>query len=112
MRSAFAAAALLVITAACADQVTAPDATTATAKRSAEIVGSGVWAREITGSTGPGSRYAIFVPQDWNGDVVYYAHGIRPAAGSHRQNRRDNFQDHVRNTSEPQRAQGTPGRAG
>lgn len=80
MRSAFAAAALLVVTAACADQVTGPENVTADAKRSAEIVGSGVWAREITGSTGPGSQYAIFVPQDWNGDVVYYAHGIRPAA--------------------------------
>lgn len=78
MRSAFAVA-LLVVTAACADQVTAPETRTPDTRRSAEIVGSGVWAREITGSTGPGSQYGIFVPQNWNGDVVYYAHGIRPA---------------------------------
>lgn len=78
MRSAFAAAALLVATAACADLATAPAAPDSNAGPSAEIVGSGVWARQITGTTGPGSQYGIFVPQNWNGDVVYYAHGIRP----------------------------------
>jgi alpha-beta hydrolase superfamily lysophospholipase len=31
----------------------------------------------VTGETGPGSTYAFYVPNDWNGSVVYYAHGIR-----------------------------------
>ena len=41
---------------------------------------SSVWARQITGETGPGALYAFFVPNNWNGDVVYYAHGIVDAA--------------------------------
>lgn len=38
---------------------------------------SGPWARIVEGETGPGSLYRLHVPQDWNGDAVYYAHGIR-----------------------------------
>ena len=41
---------------------------------------SSVWSRQITGETGPGALYAFFVPTMWNGDVVYYAHGIVDAA--------------------------------
>ncbi len=41
---------------------------------------SGVWSRQITGETSPGALYAFFVPTNWNGDVVYYAHGIVDAA--------------------------------
>lgn len=36
--------------------------------------------RVITGDAGKGSLYAIHVPANWNGDVVFYAHGIKPAA--------------------------------
>lgn len=40
------------------------------------------WARIIEGATGPGSVYAIYVPpaDKWNGEAVFYAHGIRDAA--------------------------------
>ena len=41
---------------------------------------SGMWARVIQDSTGPGSVYAIYVPNAWNGDIVYYAHGFRDVA--------------------------------
>ena len=41
---------------------------------------SSVWKRQITGETGSGALYAFFVPSHWNGDVVYYAHGIVDAA--------------------------------
>jgi pimeloyl-ACP methyl ester carboxylesterase len=34
-----------------------------------------VWASQFVGETGPGSTYALFVPHDWNGDLVVYAHG-------------------------------------
>ena len=37
-----------------------------------------VWSSTVTGETGPGSQYALYMPTSWNGDVVYYAHGIRP----------------------------------
>jgi pimeloyl-ACP methyl ester carboxylesterase len=40
----------------------------------------GPWARIIEGTTGPGSRYALYIPREWNGDAVYYAHGFRDAA--------------------------------
>jgi hypothetical protein len=36
--------------------------------------------REIHGRVGQGSEYAIFVPDDWNGDLVLYTHGYIPAA--------------------------------
>jgi pimeloyl-ACP methyl ester carboxylesterase len=36
------------------------------------------WTNEITGSTADGAQYAIYVPSGWNGDVVFYAHGIIP----------------------------------
>lgn len=39
---------------------------------------SGPWARVVEGETGPGSLYALYIPRNWNGQAVYYAHGIRP----------------------------------
>ena len=39
---------------------------------------SGPWARVVEGETGPGSLYALYIPTNWNGDAIYYAHGIRP----------------------------------
>lgn len=63
-----------LILAGCAEQpLTAPNeiAVPGSAFRSARI---------ITGETGPGSQYAIQVPANWNGDVIYYAHGIRPTS--------------------------------
>jgi pimeloyl-ACP methyl ester carboxylesterase len=39
---------------------------------------SGPWARIVEGETGPGSLYALYIPAQWNGDAIYYAHGIRP----------------------------------
>ena len=35
------------------------------------------WAKIVEGQTGPTSVYALYVPRYWNGDAVYYAHGIR-----------------------------------
>jgi pimeloyl-ACP methyl ester carboxylesterase len=35
-----------------------------------------IWSAQITGVTGDGAEYGIFVPNDWKGDVVFYAHGI------------------------------------
>src|SRR6266704_1134201 len=41
-------------------------------------LGSGPWARVVEGETGPGSLYALYIPENWNGEAIYYAHGIRP----------------------------------
>ena len=79
--SAAALAAALSI-AACADQPTAPAAVAPTTGRAASRAvevnpTSGVWRSVITGETGPGAEYAFYVPNNWNQEVVYYAHGIR-----------------------------------
>jgi len=73
--------------AGCSEQtVTAPSAAsrpgvmTPPALAADLVSSSPVWARQITGQTGPGALYAFFVPANWNGDVVYYAHGIVDAA--------------------------------
>lgn len=36
-----------------------------------------LWAQIITGETGPGSSYQLYLPRQWNGTAVFYAHGIR-----------------------------------
>lgn len=41
---------------------------------------SDLWRSVVTGESGPGSLYAIYVPQNWNGDVIYFVHGILPPA--------------------------------
>jgi predicted esterase len=77
--------------AACGDQLTSlPETAPASnnallqmappAERANLISPSGVWTKQITGQTSSGALYAMFVPQSWNGDVVYYAHGIVDAA--------------------------------
>jgi len=78
---------LAVTLAGCAEQL--PTASVSNAKPSMIVPqalranlssASSVWSRQITGETGPGALYAFFVPTNWNGDVVYYAHGIVDAA--------------------------------
>ncbi len=36
-----------------------------------------IWERVITGETGPGSQYQLFLPRTWNGTAIFYSHGIR-----------------------------------
>jgi pimeloyl-ACP methyl ester carboxylesterase len=66
--------------AGCAEQSTAPSPSGAVAPTARTASSSGIWSTELTGVTGPGAQYAIYVPTNWNGDVVYYAHGIVDAA--------------------------------
>jgi pimeloyl-ACP methyl ester carboxylesterase len=72
-------AALAFVLAACADQ--SPVAPTRSASSSARRdvnPASLTWSQEITGTTADGAQYAIYVPAGWNGDAVFYAHGIIP----------------------------------
>ena len=48
-----------------------------TARNVTSETSSDLWASIITGETGPGSSYQLYMPQQWNGSTVYYAHGIR-----------------------------------
>ncbi|MFL5488461.1 MAG: hypothetical protein ACJ8AJ_08250 [Gemmatimonadaceae bacterium] len=41
------------------------------------IPASGPWAKVVQGETGPGSLYALYIPQNWNRQAIYFAHGIR-----------------------------------
>jgi pimeloyl-ACP methyl ester carboxylesterase len=36
-----------------------------------------LWARIVTGETGPGSSYQLYLPRQWNGTALFYAHGVR-----------------------------------
>lgn len=75
------ACATLVAT-GCADRSTtdpmAPPAPLAPRANVTSETSSDLWASIITGETGPGSLYAIYVPQQWKGDVIYFVHGIQP----------------------------------
>lgn len=65
--------------AACNEQLplAPPDLASHGASR-ALATSSSLWTQEITGVTADGAEYGIFVPAGWNGDVVFYAHGIVP----------------------------------
>jgi hypothetical protein len=38
---------------------------------------TGPWARIVEGKIGPGALYALYIPRTWNGDVVYFVHGVK-----------------------------------
>src|SRR5512142_123232 len=69
----------LLSIAACADSTPLEPSRFAPAGPSPTVTSSAVtWANQITGVTADGAQYAIFVPNGWNGDAVFYAHGIIP----------------------------------
>ena len=76
LRTLAACSALTI--AGCGDAPTqsAPSPDPVAARTPVEV--SGPWTRAVEGRTGPGSLYAIYVPLNWNGDVVYFMHGILP----------------------------------
>ena len=67
----------VALAAACADMLPTAPASPASGSSVAALPASGIWAEVRRGETGEGALYEIHVPVDWNGDVVYYAHGIR-----------------------------------
>lgn len=81
----------IMAVAACADQD--PLAPTASAFKKGTVIEptTGPWARIVEGETGPGSLYTIYVPRDWNGDAIFYAHGIRPPLAPITLDDQDNF---------------------
>src|SRR5689334_18172781 len=69
----------LVFAGACADQSPVAPTRAASSPARRDVSPSTLtWAKQITGTTADGAQYAIFVPVGWNGDVVFYAHGIIP----------------------------------
>ena len=64
--------------AACSTRDTALTAPSFAPNREVTSEGSSsLWSSIINGETGPGSMYALYMPRQWNGTVVFYAHGIR-----------------------------------
>jgi pimeloyl-ACP methyl ester carboxylesterase len=64
---------------ACADQSpVSPSVRAPIRASSVATASSSLWAKIVTGQTGPGSLYALYIPADWNGDAIYFAHGIVP----------------------------------
>ncbi|MES2524223.1 MAG: hypothetical protein V4617_16070 [Gemmatimonadota bacterium] len=60
----------------------APADVLAASRATVSMPADGPWAQVVTGETGPGSLYALYIPKEWNGDAVYVAHGFRDAPGS------------------------------
>lgn len=81
LQHALAAAAFLTAT-ACVDSenTTAPPRAARTPSfntTSVTELATGPWARIVDGQAGPGALYRLYIPRTWNGDAIYYAHGIR-----------------------------------
>ena len=83
-RRLIALAGSLMVLAGCADEtrILAPSTTTrrtdpTPAATVVSETSTDLWARAITGETGPGSQYRLYLPRNWNGSAVFYAHGIR-----------------------------------
>ena len=73
------AACSLLAVAACTDAApVAPVASPKPLATKSTVEPFGPWAQIVEGSTGPGSLYGIYVPNNWNGDVIYFVHGILP----------------------------------
>ena len=75
----FSVASLALVLAACADQspVAPTHGASMTARRDV-TTSSATWDKQLTGTTADGAQYGIYVPTNWNGDVVFYAHGVIP----------------------------------
>lgn len=74
-----AAAALGVV--ACSDSakppMAPPPAAPSFSTTSVTEPGTGPWARIIDGRAGQTATYRLYIPRTWNGDAIYYAHGVR-----------------------------------
>ena len=77
-----AAAAVVLVAVACVDSVDRATAPRAALTPNFNTTGvtepaTGPFARIVEGQIGPGALYALYIPRSWNGDAVYYVHGVR-----------------------------------
>lgn len=75
-RTAPSAVLLSALLAGCSDRP-GPTAPLDVSNAVTSVSSSTLWQKEVVGTTGPGSSYALYLPHDWNGEVVYWSHGIR-----------------------------------
>lgn len=78
-----AVTAALLVAAACAEQeskitgVASSEPPNSIAANVVSEASTDLWSRIITGETGQGAAYQLYLPREWNGTAVFYAHGIR-----------------------------------
>ncbi len=73
------AATFVLAVAACTDRSPIEPSGPAAFSKAPEVAAAPApWAKILEGETGPSSLYALYIPIQWNGDAVYYIHGIRP----------------------------------
>jgi pimeloyl-ACP methyl ester carboxylesterase len=78
LRCAFLATVALV--AACSDQTPMAPSRAATFSKAPGTTLSPIWRDIVTGTGERGALYAMYVPNNWTGDVVFYVHGfVAPA---------------------------------
>jgi pimeloyl-ACP methyl ester carboxylesterase len=83
---------ILLTAISCSDgSPTGPRLQTGTSAAKTTTPATGPWARIVEGETGPGSLYALYIPAQWNGDAIYYVHGIRPPQAPITLEDQDNF---------------------
>jgi pimeloyl-ACP methyl ester carboxylesterase len=70
-----AAAVSITMLTACSESPTVPSKLLTPGHARGDVISS-VWADHAEGTTADGAQYALYRPTNWNGDVVYYAHGI------------------------------------
>jgi hypothetical protein len=61
----------LLVTACTSEPTTSPEVDAQFSRAGAEGPAS------VTGEIGPGALYEVSIPENWNGDLVLYAHGYR-----------------------------------
>jgi len=78
MRRLTTIAGALLVLAGCSESDTSIVAPPANVARNVvSETSTDLWSRIVTGETGPGSQYQLYLPREWNGTAVFYAHGIR-----------------------------------
>lgn len=79
-RSSLLYAAAFLASSACAEQSLVAPSSFAPASAARVESAPSPWTSVTQGQTGPGSQHALYMPATWNGGVVFYAHGIKPAS--------------------------------
>lgn len=83
LRSLSAVAALALFGSGCGDgrttTPTSPGDSPAIVSSVAALPPASPWQRIVDGNTGPGALYRVYVPTEWNGELVTMAHPIRDA---------------------------------
>ncbi|HEY7566849.1 MAG TPA: hypothetical protein VH762_04725 [Gemmatimonadaceae bacterium] len=74
------ASAAVIVALACTDSTGVAPISNMSAtlgKQTVTLPATGPFARIVEGEIGPGALYALYIPTSWNGDAIFYSHGVR-----------------------------------